>query len=180
VVALRGLSPVREPDPAVRAATPADAGAIGTLAARAWRVAYTGLLAPAILARLDGDEQAAEWAAYLSDLPAADRVWVIEQAATVCGFARTGWAPDADLPAGAGEVHGLYLDPDHIGMGFGRRLYGHAVGDLVERGHQPVVVWHFAANHVAGRFYERAGFVLDGCRRRSDFGIPEVRRRRPA
>jgi GNAT superfamily N-acetyltransferase len=77
-------------------------------------------------------------------------------------------------------VHGLYLDPDHIGMGLGRRLYGHAVADLVERGHQPVVVWHFAANHVAGRFYERAGFSLDGGRRRSDFGIPEVRRRGPA
>ncbi len=42
----------------------------------------------------------------------------------------------------------------------------------------PIVVWHFAANDVAARFYERAGFVLDGARRRSEFGVPELRRRR--
>lgn len=167
------------PDPAVRAATVADAQAIGALAARAWRAAYAGLLDPGTLARLDADEQAHEWAEYLSELPPPDRVWVIELAAVVCGFARTGPGADSDLPAGAGEVHGLYLDPDRIGIGLGRRLYGHAVSDLGERGHDPIVVWHFSANHVAARFYERAGFALDGARRASDFGIPEVRRRRP-
>lgn len=167
-------------DPAVRPATVADAHAIGALAARAWRAAYAGLLAPETLAHLDAEGQAYEWAGYLSQLPAPDRVWVIELAAAVCGFARTGPGSDADLPSGAGEVHGLYLDPDRIGAGLGRRLYGHAVSDLVERGHDPIVVWHFAANHVAARFYERAGFGLDGARRPSDFGIPEVRRRRPA
>jgi GNAT superfamily N-acetyltransferase len=167
-------------DPAVRPATIADAHPIAALAARAWRAAYAGLLAPDILTHLDAEEQAHEWAGYLSGLPTPDRVWVIDLAGAVCGFARTGPCPDADLPAGAGEVHGLYLDPDRIGTGLGRRLYGHAVCDLVERGHDPIAVWHFAENRRAARFYERAGFALDGARRPSGFGIPEVRRRRPA
>jgi ribosomal protein S18 acetylase RimI-like enzyme len=166
-------------DPAVRPAALADAHAIGALAARAWRAAYAGLLTSDILTRLDADEQGDEWAGYLSELPTHDRVWVVEPTGVVCGFARTGPCPDADLPAGAGEVHGLYLDPDRIGTGLGRRLYGHAVADLAERGHDPIVVWHFAENRRAARFYERAGFVLDGARRPSGFGIPEVRRRRP-
>ena len=100
-------------------------------------------------------------------------------AGAVCGFARTGAGVDPDLPPGAGEVHGLYLDPDRIGASLGWRPYGHAVSDLAQRGHNPIVVWHFAANDVAARFYERAGFALDGATRPSDFGIPEMRRRRP-
>jgi GNAT superfamily N-acetyltransferase len=165
-------------DPAVRPATTADARAIGALAARAWRAAYADLLAPEVIARLDPDEQGQEWRAYLADLPGPARVWVIEADGSVAGFARTGPCPDSDVPAAAGEVHGLYVDPSRIGTGLGRRLYAHAVADLGERGHRPVVVWHFDGNHRAGRFYERAGFTLDGGRRPSGYGVPEVRRRR--
>ncbi len=164
---------------AVRAAGPDDAAAIAALATRAWRAAYAGLLAPDVLHSLDPVEQAREWHAYLTDLPPADRVWVIGPGAAVWGFARTGPCPDDDVAAGAGEVHGLYVEPDRIGTGLGRRLFGQAVADLEER-HRPVVVWHFAANAGAARFYERAGFTPDGGRRRSQFGIPELRRRGPA
>jgi GNAT superfamily N-acetyltransferase len=167
------------PDIAVRPARPADARAIGTLATRAWRAAYAGLLAPDVLHTLDPAEQTGEWHAYLIDLPPSDRVWVIGAGAAVWGFARTGPCPDDDVAAGTGEVHGLYVDPDRIGTGLGRRLFGDAVTDLAAR-HSPVVVWHFAANGSAARFYERAGFTLDGARRQSQFGIPELRRRGPA
>jgi GNAT superfamily N-acetyltransferase len=167
------------PDTTVRPAEAADARAIGNLATRAWRAAYGSLLAADVLDSLDPDEQAREWRAYLEALPATARVWVIGTDGAVWGFARTGPCTDADLAGGTGEVHGLYVDPDRIGTGLGRRLFGRAVADLVVR-HSPVVVWHFAANDGAARFYERAGFTLDGARRRSDFGVPELRRRGPA
>jgi ribosomal protein S18 acetylase RimI-like enzyme len=167
------------PHVAVRPARPADAPAIAALAGRAWRAAYAGLLAPSVLLALDPDEQTGEWRAYLDGLPEPDRVWVIGATAAVWGFARTGPCPDADLADGAGEVHGLYVEPDRIGSGLGRRLFGHAVADLGAR-HPRVVVWHFEANTRAERFYERAGFGPDGARRHSDFGVPELRRGRPA
>jgi GNAT superfamily N-acetyltransferase len=163
------------PEPGVRPAAVADAAAIGALATRAWRAAYAGLLAPGVLHSLDPGEQASVWEAYLDALPPPDRVWVIS-AGPVLGFARTGPCRDEDVPAGTGEVHGLYLEPDRIGTGLGRRLFAHAVADLAAR-HHPIVVWHFAANAAAARFYERAGFGLDGARRRSEFGVPELRRR---
>ncbi len=103
-------------------------------------------------------------------------MWVICAGAAVLGFARTGPCGDRGIAVGTGEVHGLYLDPDRIGTGLGRRLFAHAVADLAAR-HDPIVVWHFAANAAAARFYERAGFVLDGGHRRSEFGVPELRRR---
>jgi len=137
------------------------------------------VLADAVLDRMDAAEQAADWREYLAAMPPADRVWVIEADAGVAGFARTGPCADADAPEGAGEVHGLYVDPDRIGTGLGRRLFGQAVADLAAR-HGTVVVWHFAANARAARFYERAGFTLDGGCRQSQFGVPELRRRGPA
>lgn len=166
-------------DPGVRPARPADASAIGTLATRAWRAAYAGLLTPDVLRSLDPAEQAGEWHAYLIDLPPSDRVWVIGAGKGVWGFARTGPCTDHDVAAGTGEVHGLYVDPGRIGTGLGRRLFERAVSDLATR-RSPVVVWHFAANEGAARFYERAGFTLDGARRQSQFGVPELRRRGPA
>jgi GNAT superfamily N-acetyltransferase len=165
--------------PRVRAARPADSRAIGELATRAWRAAYADVLAPDVLDAMDPLEQAADWHAYLSDLPPADRMWVIGPPDEVWGFARTGPCTDADAPAGAGEVHGLYLEPTRIGTGLGRTLFSHAVSDLGTR-HDVVCVWHFAANASAGRFYERAGFALDGASRPSSFGVVEVRRSRAA
>jgi GNAT superfamily N-acetyltransferase len=163
----------------VRAAGPDDARAIGALATRAWRAAYAGVLAPGVLDVMDPVEQAADWHAYLADMPPADRVWVIGPPDAVWGFARTGPCPDEDAPARAGEVHGLYLEPTRIGTGLGRALFAHAVANLEAR-HDVVCVWHFAANDGAGRFYERAGFALDGASRPSSFGAAEVRRSRVA
>jgi GNAT superfamily N-acetyltransferase len=74
-------------------------------------------------------------------------------------------------------VCGLYVAPSRAGSGRGSALFGHAVADLRERGHAPVVLWHFVGNERAARFYERAGFRLDGAIRTSDFGPDEVRRR---
>jgi GNAT superfamily N-acetyltransferase len=161
----------------VRAAGRHDARAIGALASRAWRAAYADVLTPEVLDSMDPVEQAADWHAYLADLPPADRVWVIGDRDAVWGFSRTGPCPDVDAPAGAGEVHGLYLEPTRTGTGLGRTLFGHAVADLEAR-HAVVCVWHFAANDRAGRFYERAGFALDGASRPSSFGVVEVRRSR--
>jgi GNAT superfamily N-acetyltransferase len=164
-------------DGRVRAATAADADGIGALADRAWRAAYTGLLEAGVLERLDAAELAATWREYLAVTPPADRVWVIEEGGRLLGFARTGPCPDADLGGRAGEVFGLYVEPDAIGTGLGRALFGHATADLTERDFSPLAVWHFAANDRAGRFYERAGFRTDGAVRESEFGVTEVRRR---
>jgi GNAT superfamily N-acetyltransferase len=163
----------------VREARAEDARAIGALASRAWRAAYADVLAPDVLDSLDPIEQAADWHAYLSNLPRPDRLWVIGPPDDVWGFARTGPCTDADAPPGAGEVHGLYLEPARIGTGLGRALLAHAVADLEMR-HGVVCVWHFAANDRAARFYERAGFALDGASRPSSFGVVEVRRTRAA
>jgi ribosomal protein S18 acetylase RimI-like enzyme len=166
----------------IRSAVPEDAPAIGDLKVRSWRAAYAGFMSREYLDALDPAVEAWDWAEYLEDLPADHRLWVAEEAGAVVGFCRTGPADgerDPDLGGGAAEVYGLYIEPERIGTGLGARLFGHAVADLEARGCRPVCVYAYAPNTSAVRFYERAGFVLDGTARldEEDEGtaVPEVR-----
>jgi GNAT superfamily N-acetyltransferase len=161
----------------MRLAVPEDAAGIAAVKMASWRWAYEAIVPQAVLDDLDAVDEERRWRSYLDELPAEDRLWVAGEGGEVVGFARTGPVPYPDLPEQAAEVHGLYLAPSHVATGLGRTLFGHAVADLLERGHAPVVVWHFARNDRAARFYERAGFRLDGAIRTSDFGVDEVRRR---
>jgi len=148
----------------IRIARPADAEALGAVGGRAWEATYRGMIPDAVLEEWI-ESTVANWRATFEDL--ADdspwRPWVAERDGSVLGYAttspaRSNWLPPPD---GAGELTNLYLDPDAIGRGSGRRLYEHAVADLGERGFDPLVVWAFRENHRARRFYERMGLVID-------------------
>ena len=154
-----------DPDPvAVRPAVVADADAMGRIAQRSWEATYRGMLPDAVL-----DEWVAEapesWRRALAIRPADSpgRAWVGERDGVVLGYATTSPAKDQWLvpPEGAGELGNLYLDPDAIGTGLGRRLYEHSVADLAKRGFDPLVVWAFRDNRRAVSFYERMGLVID-------------------
>jgi ribosomal protein S18 acetylase RimI-like enzyme len=163
----------------LRSARVEDAAAVGELKVRAWRAAYGGFMSPALLAALDPVQEAADWRGYLTDLPAAHRLWIVESGDTVAGFCRTGPADeDPDLGPDAAEVYGLYLDPTLIGTGLGRRLFSHAVADLQERGRAPICVYAYQPNRTAIAFYERAGFRADGVIRLDEqdgTGVAEIR-----
>lgn len=160
----------------MRAAGVADAPAVAALKVRAWRAAYGGVLPAAVLEALDSVKERAAWAGYLAQIPPEDRLWVAVDDGILLGYTRAGPSPDEDVPPGTGEIHGLYVEPARIGTGLGSRLLRHALGDLRERGYVRVVVWHFAGNEVAARFYDRAGIAPDGARRPNELGADEVRR----
>jgi len=72
---------------------------------------------------------------------------------------------DEDLPAGSGEIYGLYLDPERTGRGLGAALLAYALADLRARDFGEIAVWPFEENERALRLYERSGFRRDGARR---------------
>lgn len=121
----------------IRAATAADAAALGTLKVRAWRAAYAAFMPTGSLAALDPSAEAAAWADYLAVMPTTHPLWVADHRG-VLGFCRTGPTHDPDLGGQAAEIYGLYIEPDRIGTGPGRALFGHAVADLDTRGFRPV------------------------------------------
>jgi ribosomal protein S18 acetylase RimI-like enzyme len=156
--------------PAVRLATSSDAAAIADAHIRGWRAAYRGLVPDRILDGFDAARRTAWWAdriAAQSDGEAAEqRTWVVLAGDAVAGFAASGPAgvEAAPPPTGAGEVFAIYLAPEQLRRGLGRRLFAKAIDDLQARRFAPIVVWVFEANDRARRFYEAAGFVPDGAR----------------
>jgi len=148
----------------VRSAGPADVEALAGISGRALNATYRGVVPDVVLDEwIEGGPTS--WRAAFenraSDSP--NRAWVAERDGSVLGYAttvpaRSHWLPPPD---GAGELTNLYLDPDAIGTGLGRLLYEHAVTDLRQRGFDPLLVWAFRDNPLAGRFYERMGLTMD-------------------
>jgi GNAT superfamily N-acetyltransferase len=96
------------------------------------------------LREVHSDEETYAWAATI--LPAENEIWVAEADGRVVAFAAI--AP--------GWLNHLYVDPEWRGRGIGRRLL-----DLAkERNPEEVLLWTFARNARARRFYENGGFVV--------------------
>jgi ribosomal protein S18 acetylase RimI-like enzyme len=95
--------------------------------------------------------------------PDDNRLWVVEVDGEVVGYAATqpGASTFRPPPPGAGELESLYLHPAAIGRGLGWALHQHAISDLSARGFDTLILWAFAANQAARRFYERAGWAVD-------------------
>ena len=168
----------------VRLARPDDAEAIADAHVRGWLTTYRGLVPDSVLDGLSVERRTTFWRDTITSETTADtpaRTWGIEEAGKGRGFASSGAVRDQpDGLAGAGEVFAIYLAPEARGRGLGRALFAHVVDDLRDRGFNAVVVWVFEANAATRRFYEAAGFRLDGARQPVDFGetsLPEIRYR---
>ena len=80
---------------------------------------------------------------------------------------------DADRTGpGQGEVYAIYVLPEWWGRGAGRLLMAHVVRALAEAGQDDITLWVLEGNQRARRFYEAAGFRLDGARQELDLGGP--------
>ncbi|MBX3470215.1 MAG: GNAT family N-acetyltransferase [Planctomycetes bacterium] len=170
-------------DARVRLATLEDAPAIAALHVAAWRTAYRGLVPDALLDALSVAEWAAERHERLRAPAAGVRTWALDLDGALGGFAVTGPARDDDLdPVRAAEVHALYLRPDLVGRGLGRRLLDHALEDLARTRPDAVEVtlWALEGNALAARFYARAGFVpgARAVKTFRGFDLPHARWRR--
>lgn len=60
------------------------------------------------------------------------------------------------------EVHGIYLHPDFYHKGIGTQAMEFALGKARDVGKSTVILWVFAENKSAIRFYETCGFAFDG------------------
>ncbi|MDH2444792.1 GNAT family N-acetyltransferase [Amnibacterium sp. CER49] len=163
--------------PRIRPAVPADAQALGRMHHAAWREAYASILLPGWFDDHPIEERIERWAHHLGSPTPGTTVLVAEDAVggvilghTIAGPAR---ATEA-LPAVRDrELYSLYVLAAAYGTGLGRRLLDAALPDAA-----PAQLWVFEANARARRFYEQAGFRLDGARQDASAelgGAPEIR-----
>lgn len=120
---------------ALRRATAADAPAVAELFLSSFHATYVFPLAHA-------DDEVRAW--IRAELIPHSEVWVADDDGRVVGM----------LAIKPGELEQLYLAPDRLGEGIGRRLV-----DLAkERSPGGLSLWTFQVNERARRFYERNGF----------------------
>jgi len=168
----------------VRRAEPSDADALGRVHVRAWQAAYRGMMPDEFLDKLDPVERGRGWArALATPAPGTSRLVVCRRPQTdPVGFAGVGPARDLDeVSMGMGELYAINLEPDSWGKGLGRELLAAATEELSRLGFDEAFLWVVTGNSRARRFYEAAGWTVDGTERTDDsFGPPidEVRYRR--
>jgi GNAT superfamily N-acetyltransferase len=142
----------------VRRATVADAGAIGRAHAASWRVAYEQF-GEAFLATIVDDERIALWERVLRE---DDGVVFVAPATDPTGFIYIGASRDDEAPPHVGEVMTFYARPEAWGTGVGQALMARAVDELRAMGFTEAMLWVLDTNPRARRFYEIAGWQLDG------------------
>lgn len=168
----------------IRRATTHDADAIARVHARSWPFAYAGLLPDEVIAQVvDGRaRRASRLAELMADPSSPQRVWVATHEGAVVGMAIWGPSHDEDATDQTADVEAIYLDPDVVGQGIGRRLFERLVADVRSQGFTDATLWVLDSNRRARRFYEAAGWHADGATKQEERPggiLHEVRYRRP-
>jgi GNAT superfamily N-acetyltransferase len=151
----------------IRPGTAADAEGVARVHVATWQAGYAHVLPQEELQALSV-ERHAEW--HRTNPPI-----VAEVEGEVIGFVSVGASRDEDAE---GELYAIYVHPDHWSTGAGRALIEAGEAELRRLGHHHVVLWVLEDNPRARRFYEQAGWTVDGAERSIEiFGrsVPEVR-----
>ncbi len=166
-------------EPTIRVATSADAEQIADIHVRAWRWAYRGQVPDIFLASLSISDRTEAWRSSL-DESGGYPVWVAEAEGGIVGFVSAGPCRDEDAEPGTGEVYAIYIEPNRVDTGLGRRLFQTVSKWLESCGFRFATLWVLGSNTRARRFYEVAGWVPDGSTKidhREGFSFQEVRYR---
>jgi GNAT superfamily N-acetyltransferase len=160
----------------IRAATPDDAAAIGSMHAQAWVETYPGLVPDALFTEMtDAARRRAAWAHNLARPLLPGGTLVAEEAGDILGFIAVCAARDPALGA-SGEVAGLYLLRRAQGRGLGRALLAAGAALLRDAGHGSAGAWALDSNVRAQGFYAATGAVA-GTRQvgwHGEVAIPET------
>lgn len=153
---------------AIRLAVPEDGPAIAEVQRVTWLATYNEWI-PEAVAGLDPVRTARNWAR--ASRQPGDRVALAVVGGTIVGYA---WSGPADERTD-GELLALYVHPHAQRRGAGRLLLADALAWMSATGRDRCLVWALERHAPARRFYERAGFTLDGAASRSWRGLTEIR-----
>lgn len=139
----------------IRRAHRGDAEALLSLHVRAWQAAYGGYVDARRMDAVAEGMRAGYAGALVADDP---ETWVC---ADLSAFVTLGRSRDADVEAGEGELHAIYVEPSRVGTGVGAALHVHALDRLAALGFERASLWTFAQNAPALAFYAHHGWRRD-------------------
>lgn len=141
----------------IRPARVEDASGIARVHVDSWRTSYRGIVPDEVLATLSYEQREEVWRRGLSNTTRKRFDFVAEdEQGRIVGFVSGGPLRDGD-PSYESELHAIYLLKEAQGRGIGRRLTKTFVERLVATGSDSMLLWVFAENYSARRFYEAMG-----------------------
>ena len=141
---------------AIRRSTLDDAAAIARVHALSWQTAYRGIVPDEFLDAIDVEVWAERHRRNMAEDPEEFVSCVAEAQGEIVGWALGGPNRDASLEFSS-ELFTIYLHPDFLRRGIGRRLTAAVAEALVAAGSGSMLVWALAENRPARRFYEALG-----------------------
>lgn len=144
----------------IREARLEDAADIAKVQIDTWRTTYQSIVPDDYLAGMSYEEREQKWATHLANPQDSYFAFVaLDDAEKIVGFVHGGKYRESD-PIYVGELHAIYILKEYQGKGVGRQLTQALVKRLLEIGIQSMILWVFAENHAARRFYEAMGGQL--------------------
>ncbi|MET9642830.1 GNAT family N-acetyltransferase [Streptomyces syringium] len=165
----------------VREMTETDIEAVSGIRVTGWQTAYAGVVPQPYLDAMTVEDDARQRRTWFT----RSRGQVLDLVAVDEGANPVGWASlgryRGEGERRPGELYALYVRPDVIGTGVGRRLLQEAHRHAVARRFDNMLLWVLRDNPRARRFYETAGYAADGAVQSDLYGeveLTEVRYRR--
>jgi GNAT superfamily N-acetyltransferase len=152
----------------IRPGTADDAEGVARVQVETWQSAYAHALPSEQLEALsleEAFERHRRW----------PPTFVADHGGQIVGFVSVGSSRD---PGTDGELFAIYVHPEQWGTGVGRELIEAGEEELRRLGHREAILWVLDDNPRARRFYEIAGWSVDGTAREIrlfGFDIAEVR-----
>ncbi|MGZ3694001.1 MAG: N-acetyltransferase family protein [Bdellovibrionota bacterium] len=151
-----------------------DAPAVALIHTRTWQHAYRGILHQQFLDSLDLEKRTQGWRNGMQNNTALIRL-VAEEDGGVIGFVagldnrEPLLAPESDA-----ELWAIYVHPEKMGKGAGKKLFAAFKDELKNRGKKRFCLWVLCENHSGRRFYEMQGGILGSALKKAEIGGKEV------
>ncbi len=141
----------------IRAANPADAGAMAKVHVDTWRTTYAGIVPAEYLSGLSYENRKSMWLSSLETNRWAVANFVAEaDNGEIVGFVAAGPESEGDQTY-KGELYAIYIFQQHQYQGVGRGLVSAVAKQMLVDGIRSMLVWVLEDNHQACRFYESLG-----------------------
>lgn len=142
----------------IRLAKPEDAPDMAEIHARSWEAAYKDII-PMEYIKEKNTTRPALYQRIITNDNTKD--YVIQVNGKTAGIMGVAPARDNDVDDDFYELRGIYLHPDFYRQGIGTQALDFAFDKARKLGKKFMIVWVFAENGNAVKFYEKCGFTAE-------------------
>lgn len=159
------------PTVTIRDAVPGDEKVLAFIQTQSWKATFRDIIPADTLARLTDCQKAEEMYTRVLGKP---EIRVALESVDGRSHGITAWSKNRfDLGDDTAELICIHSLPEGWGQGFGSAMLERTLGEMARAGFNRVILWVFAENSRARRFYEKHGFSPTG-KTQTAYGAEEV------